>query len=185
MSMINDLREVIITKEELEAKCKELAAIVQKDVEQLNEVPIFLGLLKGCLPFMSDLTKEIDAKIEVDYMSVSSFFGQTKASGEVNIVKDMSVSVKDRHVYIVEDIIDSGRTLKKVKELLLFRGAKSVKVITMTDKPSGRTVEFVPDYYGFIVPDAFLIGYGLDFKEQYRNLVAIGIPKDEIIKGEE
>lgn len=133
---------------------------------------------------MSDLLCQIQLYHEVDYMDVSSYYGGTKSKSEVKILKDVSGEVVDRDIIIVEDIVDSGKTIKKVKELLLFRGANSVKVVTMTDKPSGREVELVPEYVGYEVPSAFLIGYGLDYNELYRNVRAIGIPHDKIIKGE-
>ncbi len=178
------LKEVLVTNEQILEICKRMGKELTEDYQN-NETPVvFLGLLKGCHPFMTDLLKEVNLKIEIDYMDVSSFFGGTEASGEVKIIKDMTSNVKNRDVVIVEDIVDSGRTIMKVKELLLFRGAKSVEVATLIDKPAGRTVELEPKYIGTEVPKAFIIGYGLDYQEFYRNLNCIGIPKDEIIRGE-
>ncbi len=178
------LKEVLVTNEQILEICKRMGKELTEEYKD-NETPvIFLGLLKGCHPFMTDLLKEVNLKLEIDYMDVSSFFGGTKANGEVQIVKDMTTSVEGRDIVIVEDIVDSGRTIMKVKELLKFRGAKSVEVATLIDKPAGRTVELEPKFIGTEVPKAFIIGYGLDYKEWYRNLNCIGIPKDEIIKGE-
>lgn len=181
--MNNDIfKEILVTEEEIAAVCKRMGREITKDYKETEQPVIFLGLLKGCHPFMSDLLKEVDLTLEVDYMDVSSFFGSTKAVSEVQIIKDMTNSVENRDIVIVEDIVDSGRTIKKVKELLIFRGAKSVKVATLIDKPEGRTVELVPEYIGTEVPKAFIIGYGLDYNELYRNAKCIGIPKDELIE---
>ncbi len=182
MSSEKYLKEVLVSQAQIQTICKEMGAVLTKEYADTEQPPIFLGLLKGCHPFMSDLLKHVDLKIEIDYMDVSSFFGQIKAQTEVQIVKDMSASVLDRDVVIVEDIVDSGRTIKKVIELLEFRGARSVEVATLIDKPEGRTVDLDAKYVGTLVPNAFIIGYGLDYKEHYRNLQDIGIPHDEIIK---
>ena len=131
---------------------------------------------------MSDLLKFCDLTLEIDYMDVSSYEGGTESTGEIKILSDMKSPVKGKHVIIVEDIVDSGRTIKKVQDLLEFREAKSITIATLIDKPSGRTVELVPEYIGTEVPPAFIIGYGLDYDELYRNLDCIGIPKDELIK---
>ncbi len=175
------LKEVLVTKEKIQKDCKRLAKEIEADYKD-KEPAIFLGLLKGCHPFMTDLLRYIEIDLQIDYMDVSSYFGGTTNSSEVKIIKDMTLSVKNRDIVIVEDIIDSGNTLKKVIELLKLRGARSVEVVTIVDKPSGRTVELEAKYVGSIVPDAFLIGYGLDYDEMYRNLNCIGIPKDELIK---
>lgn len=175
-------KEILVSEEEIQAICKKMGLEITEKCRDKKEPVIFLGLLKGCHPFMSDLLKWIDLPLEIDYMDVSSFFGGTEAKTEVQIIKDMTVSVLDRDIIIVEDIVDSGRTIKKVKELLEFRGARSVEVATLIDKPSGRSVELVPTYIGTEVPKAFIIGYGLDYNELYRNTRCIGIPKDELIK---
>lgn len=176
--------KVLVSREEIQEHCKRLAKEIEKDYKD-KDPAIFLGLLKGCHPFMSDLLKHINLKLEVDYMDVSSFFGNTRSQGDVKILKDMSIPVFERDIVIVEDIVDSGRTIKKVSDLLLSRGAKSVEVVTIVDKPEGRTVEFVPKYIGKTIENAFIIGYGLDYNELYRNLDEIGIPKQELIKGED
>lgn len=175
------LKEIIITEEEIKNNCKRLAVEIKEDYKD-KKPAIFLGLLKGCHPFMTDLLSHIDLDLQVDYMDVSSYFGGSKSTNDVKILKDMTIDVKGRDVVIVEDIIDSGRTLKKIIEILKEREAKSIEVVTMLDKPSGRTVELEAKYVGSIVPDAFLIGYGLDYNEMYRNLRSVGIPKDELVK---
>lgn len=174
------LKEILINEEEILDACKKIGEILTNDYAEASDL-LLIGLLKGCHPFMSDLSKEIKLPFEIDYMDVSSFFGGTKAVGEVQIVKDLTTTVDGRDIVIVEDIVDSGRTIKKVIELLNFRGAKSVEVATIFDKPTGRTVDLTPKYIGHTVPDAFIIGYGLDYKERYRNLTCIGVPVDEII----
>lgn len=181
MRLIDDFDEILVTDEEIKLACIRLATEITADYKN-EDTPIFLGLLKGCHPFMSDLLCEIDFYHTVDYMDVSSYFGDSKSSGEVKIIKDITSTVTDRNVIIVEDIVESGRTIKKVIDLLLFRGAKSVEVVTMVDKPSGRTVELAPKYIGHTIKEGFLIGYGLDYKEMYRNVRAIGTPKKEIIE---
>ncbi len=176
------LKEILVSEQEIKEICSTMGKEITNAYQNTEKPVIFLGLLKGCHPFMSDLLKEIDLTLEIDYMDVSSFFGGTKSAGEVQIVKDMSASVEGRDVVIVEDIVDSGRTIKKVSELLEFRGAKSVEVATLIDKPEGRTVDLEAKFVGTTVPKAFIIGYGLDYNEYYRNLKDIGIPHDELIK---
>lgn len=180
MKLIDDFDEILIDDKQIRETCTRLAAEITADYKNIDK-PLFLGLLKGCHPFMSDFLCEIDFYHTVDYMDVSSYFGDNKSSGEVKIIKDITTTVTDRDIIIVEDIVESGRTIKKVMDLLLFRGAKSVEVVTMVDKPSGRTVELTPRYIGHEIKDGFLIGYGLDYKEMYRNVRAIGTPKKEII----
>ncbi len=175
--------KVLISKEQISEHCQRLGLEIENDYKD-KDPAIFLGLLKGCHPFMSDLLKHIDLKLEIDYMDVSSFFGELESKGDVKIVKDMSIEVRDRDIVIVEDIVDSGRTIKKVMDLLKFRGAKSVKVVTLVDKPEGRKVDLVPDYIGQEIPKEFIMGYGLDYKELYRNIDEIGIPKEEVIRGD-
>ncbi len=180
------LKEILLTHEEILEISERMGKEITKEYSYLDQEPILLiGLLKGCHPFMSDLLKHIDLLLEVDYMDVSSFFGQIKSNGEVKIIKDLSTDVEGRTVLIIEDIVDSGRTIKKVIDLLKFRGAKSVEVASLVDKPSGRTVDLVPKFIGKELPDAFLLGYGLDYQEMYRDLRCIGVPKDELIRKEE
>ncbi|MFB5284836.1 MULTISPECIES: hypoxanthine phosphoribosyltransferase [Peribacillus] len=176
--MKNDIEKVLITEEELQSKIKELAVQLENDYQ--DKFPLAVGVLKGALPFMSDLLKRMDTHLEMDFMDVSSYGNSTVSSGEVKIVKDLNASVEGRDVLIIEDIIDSGLTLSYLAELFRYRKAKSVRIVTLLDKPTGRKVDIKPDYAGFIVPDAFVVGYGLDYAERYRNLPYIGVLKPEI-----
>lgn len=162
----------LLTREEVERRIKELAKEIERDYQ--GKEPLVIGLLKGSVIFMSDLIKEIDLPLVIDFMSVSSYSGTT-STGVINILKDTEIDVKDRDVLIVEDIIDTGLTLSHVRELLENRGTKSLKICTLLDKPSRRTVEIKGDYIGFEIPDEFVIGYGLDYDQQHRNLPYIGI----------
>ena len=132
------------------------------------------------MPFMSDLMKRVDTYIEMDYMDVSSYGNATVSSGEVKIIKDLNTSVEGRDILIIEDIIDSGMTLSYLVDLFKYRKAKSIKIVTLLDKPTGRKVDLKADYVGFEVPDAFVVGYGLDYAEKYRNLPYIGVLKKEV-----
>lgn len=176
--MKNDIEKVLITEEELQSKIKELGA--QLELDYHDKFPLVVGVLKGALPFMSDLLKRIDAHLEMDFMDVSSYGTSTVSSGEVKIIKDLNASVEGRDVLIVEDIIDSGLTLSYLADLFFYRKAKSVKIATLLDKPTGRKVDIKPDYTCFTVPDAFVVGFGLDYAERYRNLPYIGVLKPEI-----
>lgn len=176
------LKEVLVTYEEIQNICKKMGQDITNHYHANEEPILVLGLLKGCQPFMSDLLKQVHLLVEIDYMDVSSYCGGIVSTNEIKIINDIKSSVKGRNILIVEDIVDSGRTIKHVMDLLEFRGAKSIKVATLIDKPSGRTVELVPEFIGTTIPKAFIIGYGLDYKELYRNLNCIGIPKDELIK---
>ncbi|MFV8829749.1 hypoxanthine phosphoribosyltransferase [Alkalihalobacterium sp. APHAB7] len=176
--MKDEIKEVLISEEEIQQKVRELGDVLTKEYE--GRFPLVVGVLKGALPFMADLTKRIDTHIELDFMDVSSYGAGTVTSGEVKIVKDLNTSVEGRDVLIVEDIIDSGLTLSYLVKLFHYRKAKSVKIVTLLDKPDGRKVDLVPDLAGFTVPDAFVVGYGLDFAERYRNLPYIGVLKPEI-----
>ncbi|GAE27993.1 hypoxanthine-guanine phosphoribosyltransferase [Halalkalibacter wakoensis JCM 9140] len=177
--MIRDeIKEVLISEEQIQEKCRELGKQITEEYD--GKFPLVIGVLKGAMPFMGDLTKRIDTHIEMDFMDVSSYGAGMVSSGEVKIVKDLDTSVEGRDVLILEDIIDSGLTLSYLVKLFHYRKAKSVKVVTLLDKPEGRKVDLVPDLAGFTVPDAFVVGYGLDYAERYRNLPYIGILKPEI-----
>lgn len=176
--MQNDIQEVLISEEEIQGKIKELGEVLSKEFADRN--PLVICVLKGAFIFMADLVKNITVPLEMDFMAVSSYGASTKSSGVVKIIKDLDQSVEGRDVLIVEDIIDSGLTLSRLIELLENRGAKSTTVVTLFDKPSGRAVDLEADYTGFVLPDAFVVGYGLDYAEHYRNLPYIGILKPEI-----
>lgn len=176
--MHNDILEVLLSEEELQAKIKELGQVISEEYQDKN--PLLICVLKGAAPFMADLMKRISIHIEMDFMAVSSYGASTVSSGEVRIIKDLDASVEGRHVIIVEDIIDSGLTLSYLLDLLRRRNAETVKIVTLLDKPMGRKVDLKPDYFGFEVPDEFVVGYGLDYAERYRNLPYIGILKPEV-----
>lgn len=164
--------KTLLTREEVEKRIKELAKEIEKDY--CGKDLLAIGLLKGSIMFMSDLIKEMDLPVMIDFMSVSSYSGTT-STGVINVLKDTDISVKDKDVLIVEDIIDTGLTLSHVKKLLEDRGAKSLKICTLLDKPSRRTVEMKGDYVGFEIPDEFVVGYGLDYDQHHRNLPYVGI----------
>lgn len=172
------IKEVLISKEEIQEKTKELGALLSEQYKDKN--PLIVGILKGALPFMADLIKQMPILLEYDMMDVSSYGSALTSSGEVKIVKDLDASIEGRHVIIVEDIIDTGRTLKYIQDMLMRRNAKSVKIATLLDKPSGRVTNLDVDWKCFDIPDEFVVGYGLDYRENYRNLPYIGILKPEI-----
>ncbi len=173
-----DIKKILITEEEIVAKSKELGKILTQEYAGRN--PILIGVLKGSIPFLAELIKHIDTHVELEFMIVSSYHGGTESSGRVNIIKDVDADVTGRDVIFVEDIIDTGRTLKDLRELFLQRQPASVKIVTLIDKPEGRIVDIEADYTGFVVPNEFLIGFGLDYAENYRNLPYIGILKEEV-----
>jgi hypoxanthine phosphoribosyltransferase len=175
----NDIEKVLLTEEEIEKRCVELAHQIEEDYTKENEVPVIVGLLKGSVPFMAELIKRFTFPCEIDFMSVSSYDG-TESIGDVRIEKDMDLSAKNRSILVVEDIVDTGRTLKEVKKMFLNKGCKSVKIVSLLDKPSRRVCEIEADYVGFEVPNEFVVGYGLDFNQKYRNLPFIGVLKPEI-----
>ncbi|GKU77060.1 hypoxanthine phosphoribosyltransferase [Paenibacillus sp. L3-i20] len=176
--MQNDIQDVLYSEDQIRAKVSELGAQLSIDFDGRN--PLVICVLKGAFIFMSDLVKTITVPLEIDFMAVSSYGDSTKSSGVVKIIKDLDVSVEGREVLIVEDIIDSGLTLSYLIDVLERRNAKSVTVVTLFDKPARRTVDLEPDYKGFTLPDEFVVGYGLDFAEKYRNLPYIGILKPRV-----
>jgi hypoxanthine phosphoribosyltransferase len=176
--MKRDIEKVLISEEQLQEKTRELAGVLTEEYK--DRFPLAIGVLKGAMPFMADLLKRIDTYLEMDFMDVSSYGNSTVSSGEVKILKDLDTSVEGRDILIIEDIIDSGLTLSYLVELFRYRKAKSIKIVTLLDKPTGRKVDLKADYVGFIVPDEFVVGYGLDYAEKYRNLPYIGVLKPEI-----
>ncbi|MBU9674679.1 hypoxanthine phosphoribosyltransferase [Planococcus sp. CP5-4] len=178
-----DIKEVLISEEQLQEKARELGDTLTRDYE--GKYPLAIGVLKGAMPFMGDLMKRFDGYVEMDFMDVSSYGNATVSSGEVKIVKDLNASVEGRDLLIIEDIIDSGLTLSYLVDLFKYRKANSIKIVTLLDKPTGRKVDLKADYIGFEVPDAFVVGYGLDYAEKYRNLPYIGILKPSVYSSEE
>ena len=173
-----DVEKVLVSNAEIKQIAKELGK--QLSIDYKDKFPIVLGLLKGCVPFIGDLITEMDIHLELGFMDVSSYHGGIESSGDVKISKDLGISVQDRHIIIAEDIVDTGRTIKTIMELLTFRGAASVEVVTMLDKPTGRTVDLHPKYIGTTIPSEFVIGYGLDYEQKYRNLPFVGVLKPEV-----
>ncbi|MCP8618189.1 hypoxanthine phosphoribosyltransferase [Salirhabdus salicampi] len=181
--MQNDIKEVLISEEQILAKTEEIATRLTEEYD--GKFPLAIGVLKGAMPFMADLVKRMDTFIEMDFMDVSSYGGGMKSSGEVKIVKDLDTKVEGRDLLIIEDIIDSGLTLSYLVDLFKYRKANSIKIVTLLDKPAGRQAGVEADVVGFEVPDEFVVGYGLDYQERYRNLPYIGILKPEVYSGQE
>lgn len=176
--MQNDIEKILVSEEDLQKRTKELGKELSEEYQ--GKDPLVVGILKGAIPFLSDLTKAMDVKLEMDFMDVSSYGNAMVSSGEVKILKDLDTNVEGRNILIVEDIIDSGRTLSYIIDMFKYRKAKSIKIVTLLDKPEGRVVPLEADYVGFLVPNEFVVGYGLDFIEHYRNLPYIGVLKPEI-----
>ena len=178
MQMDETIKSVLISEEEIKEKITELGATLSEEYKEKN--PLVVGILKGALPFMADLLKAMPIYLEYDMMDVSSYGTAMTSSGEVKIVKDLDSSIEGRHVLVVEDIIDTGRTLKYLQDMLIRRNAASVKIVTLLDKPSGRLIDLSVDWKCFDVPDEFVVGYGLDYRENYRNLPYVGVLKEEV-----
>lgn len=173
-----DIKKILISHDEIVVAARKLGQKLTEDYQGKN--PILVGILKGSVPFMAELIKHIDTHIELDFMLVSSYHGGTSSSGVINIIKDMDQDIKGRDILFVEDIIDTGKTLKSLKELFEGRQPASVKIATLLDKPEGRLVEIEADYTCFTIPNEFVVGYGLDYDENYRNLPYIGVLKEEV-----
>ncbi len=176
--MENDILNVLISKEELAKKVQEIGAQISKDYEGKNLMMV--SVLKGSVVFMADLMRAVTVPAEIDFMSVSSYGSGAKTSGVVKIIKDLDIELAGRDLLIVEDILDSGLTLSYIKKILLERGPRSIKICTLLDKPERRKADIFADYSGFEVPDEFVVGYGLDFAEKYRNLPYIGVLKPSV-----
>ena len=176
--MLTERAKILISEHDLKSKIKEIANKISADYN--GEEVLFVGILKGCIHFYSDLTREINLPLTMDFMAISSYGAGTSSSGEVKMLKDLDKSICGKNVIIVEDIIDSGNTLSYLKRLLSSRQPKSIKICTLLDKPSRRKVNLDPDYCCFTIPDEFVFGYGLDVDQKYRNLKDIYIlaPED-------
>ena len=174
--MNNDIKKIIISEEDIKGICKRLGEQISNDFQDMD--PLFVGLLRGCNPFMADLLRYVTIPCTLDYMKASSYEG-TSSTGKLTVLIYIP-HVKNRNVVIIDDILESGRTLSTIKSLLLDNGAKSVKLCVLLDKPEGRVVDIEADYFGDIVPNEFVVGYGLDYNDYYRNLPYIGVLKEEI-----
>ncbi|MCI8525401.1 MAG: hypoxanthine phosphoribosyltransferase [Oscillospiraceae bacterium] len=175
--MMQDIERVLVTEEELHRRIREMGA--QLTAEYAGKNPLVVGILRGVVPFYAEMALAIRTPCQWDFLSVSSYAG-TESTGTLTFRKDLDIDIRDRHVLILEDILDSGRTLKYIRELLLERGPASLKICTLLDKPSGRTVELEVDYTCFTIPGAFVVGYGLDYDDYYRNLPFVGVLKPSV-----
>jgi hypoxanthine phosphoribosyltransferase len=176
----NDLKKVLITEEEIRAKLRELGQEITKDYS--GKDLLIVGILKGSFVFMGDLIRNIDVPIQVDFMEISSYGYAAESSGAVRILKDLDNNIEGRNVLIVEDIVDTGLTLSYLIDNLRSRKPSSLKICTFLNKPSRRKVSLEVNYNGYNIPDEFVVGYGLDYAEKYRNLPYIAIVKPEIYK---
>ncbi len=174
-TMEKDIERVLLTEEELKAKVKELGNKISADYQ--GKEPLLISVLRGSYIFMADLTRALSIPCQVDFMAVSSYGSGTTSSGQVNIIKDLSDSIEGKDVIVVEDILDSGNTLHYLLQVLSARHPASIRLATLLDKPSRRSKPVQANYVGFSVPDKFVVGYGLDYDERYRNLPYIGILK--------
>ena len=180
MSMNDDILRVLYSEEELEAKCAELGAQISKDYEGKNL--LLVSVLTGAVVFLTDLMRHITVPCSIDFMVVSSYGSGVKTSGVVKIVKDLDADLAGKDLLIVEDILDTGMTLHYLKQLLQDRNPNSIRIATLLDKPERRRAAVRADYVGYQVPDEFVVGYGLDYDEKYRNLPYVGILKPEVYK---
>lgn len=175
--MHKDVKEILIDEAAIINKCQELGAKITADYQ--DNPPLLVALLKGSVPFLASLIRFIDLDIEYDFMDVSSYAG-TESVGDVKILKDLDQSIRSRRILLVEDIVDTGRTIKEVTRLLDNKGATDVRVVSLLDKPSRRQVELDLHYIGFEIPNEFVVGFGLDFNEKYRNLPYVAVLKEEL-----
>lgn len=176
--MMQDIDRILVTEEEIHTRIKEVGAQLTEDYA--GKQPIFIGVLKGVVPFFTELVQAVQIPCQMDFMSVTSYEGGSASTGKLTFRKDIDHNIEGRHVVILEDILDSGITLQYIKELLLQRRPASLKICTLLDKPSGRKVDLVPDYSCFTIPAAFVVGYGLDYEDYYRNLPFVGVLKPEV-----
>jgi len=176
--LYNDIESILLDRDEIAVKVKELGARITADYK--GKDVILIGILKGAMVFFSDLIREIDLPLDVEFMAISSYGRSTKSSGVVQILKDLGCDITGRHVLVVEDIVDSGMTLSYLKGVLATRHAASVEICSLLDKPARRRAPLEVKYSCFNIPDAFVVGYGLDFAEKYRNLPDIGVLKKEV-----
>ena len=172
-----DIQRILVSEKEIKQKVAAIGAAISRDYADKD--PVFVGVLKGCFMFMADLMRHVDVSCSMDFMAVSSYSG-TNSTGAVKINKDLREDIGGRHIILVEDILDSGITLNYLKQYLMVRQPSSISVATLLDKPARRKADIQADYACFEIPDAFVVGYGLDYNERYRNLPYIGVLKPEI-----
>lgn len=176
--MEQDILRVLVTEEELHSRVKEMGDALYEKFQ--GKTPLFLGILRGSFIFMADLVRATQVKSDIEFMSVSSYANATESSGSVRIVQDVQHDISGREIIIVEDILDSGNTLAYLRDYLMGKGAASITIVTLLDKPSRRVKSVYPDLVGFEVPDEFVVGYGLDYAQRYRNVPYIGVLKPEV-----
>ena len=180
-TLYGDLSRILVTREEIAQAVAKLGRQITEDYQGTQLM--LVGILKGAIVFFSDLLREIDLPVKTEFMAVSSYGASTKTTGVVNLVKDLTVDITGMHVLIVEDIVDSGMTLSYLSKYLSTRGAASIKIATLLDKPERRRVDLKADYFCFTIPDEFVVGYGLDYDEKYRNLPDIGVLDPKVYAG--
>ncbi|MBQ3183848.1 MAG: hypoxanthine phosphoribosyltransferase [Clostridia bacterium] len=181
MTLNKDVESILVSEEEIESIVKRISAEIDRDYKDTGKKFLLLCILKGSVVFMGELMKHITIPVEIDFMKVSSYGAGTQTSGRINIMLDLHRSdFSDTDILIIEDIIDSGRTLSYLVDYLKLKGAHSVKTCTLLDKPDRREVDFTPDYCGRTIPDEFVVGYGLDYDEKYRALPYVGILKRSV-----
>ncbi len=173
--MHQHLEKILISEEEIVQRSKELGETITENYKGKEETPIVIALLKGSVPFLAELIKHIKLDIEIDFMDVSSYGGGTESTRDIRILKDLDRSIKGRDIIIVEDIVDTGRTLQAVIKILDNKGAEKIEVVSLLDKPERREVEVEVQYIGFEIPNEFVVGFGLDLAERYRNLPYVGV----------
>ena len=179
--MEKDILKVLVTEEELQRRVQEMGDELYEKFE--GKTPLFLGVLKGSFVFMADLMRACQLKSDIEFLAVSSYANATQSSGRVQIKYDLQQDITDRHLIIVEDILDSGNTLAFLKQYFLTKGAASITIVTLLDKPARREKAVTADLAGFTVPDEFVVGYGLDYAQRYRNVPYIGVLKPEVYSG--
>ena len=176
--MLADIQGVLVDEESIRRRIREVGAQISEDYRGKN--PILVGVLKGVVPFYAAMAQAITIPVQEDFMCVTSFEGGTASTGNLTFPKDIDHDIEGRDVLILEDILDSGRTLKLIVEMFRARKPRSVKICTLLDKPSGRTEDLTADYVCFTIPNAFVVGYGLDYQDYYRNLPFVGVLKPEV-----
>lgn len=179
--MFNDIEKILISEEQINCRLKELGEMITRDYKDKDNI-LLVGVLKGAVIFMADIIRKINLPVQVDFMAVSSYGASTESSGVVRILKDLEEDVEGKHLLIIEDIIDSGLTLSYLYNILKSRKPASIKICALLDKPTRRKVDIKVDYLGFEIPDYFVVGYGLDYGERYRNLPYICVLKPEVYR---
>ena len=176
--MKNDMKSILLTRDEIAKRVQELGRKISDDYK--GELPLLICILKGSVVFYADLVRCVDIPVTFEFMTASSYGSATVSSGEVKIVSELDNKIAGRHVILVEDIVDSGRTIAYIKNDMLKKGVKSLKVCALLDKPDRRVTDVQADYCGFVIPDEFVVGYGLDYDQKYRNFPDIGVLKSEV-----